>query len=149
MKITLAVFILTAAFLFSGCASISGPAAKNSVNIYRYNRVPHICFFPAAQAKWDGYKVTNKDWDQLDEYQKLVFILEGVKELEKNEAVVIALTDTSRTITALDYGVNKINKEIPKTRISMISFMYDVLKDAKMVAPSQAKKGGEDELRKL
>ncbi|MDD5477043.1 MAG: hypothetical protein PHG87_02380 [Candidatus Omnitrophica bacterium] len=140
MKIGSVISVLTAVFLLNGCASTSGPGIKNSGNIYRYNQTPHICFFPKAQAKWDGYKLTNKNWNQLTEYQKLMFVLEGIKELERNEAVVITVTDSFRTVRALDYGVNKINEEIPKTEISMISFMYDVLKDAKMVAPRKVKR---------
>lgn len=135
----LAILVIATVFLLGGCASVSGPQAKSSVNIYRYTDAPDICFFPKDQAKWDGYKITNKNWNLLTEYQKFMFILEGVKELEKSEGVIISIEDSARTILALDYGVNKMNRDLPKTELSMISFMYDVFKQAKMVKPRKAR----------
>lgn len=139
MKIRLTILVLVGVFLFNGCASIPGPAPKKSGNIYRYDKAPDIFFFPKARAKWDGYKITNKNWSQLSDYQKFMFILEGIKELEINEAVLIRINDSARTILALNYGVDRINKEMPKTEISMISFMYGVFRDAKMVIPSKSR----------
>jgi len=135
MKIRLAILALTTVFLLNGCVSTPGPVIKTSVNIYQYDQAPYFWFFPKEWAKWDGYKITNKNWNQLSDYQKLMFILEGIDELQRKVAVTIKINDRARTIVALNYSVDKINKEIPKTEISMISFMYDVLKDAKMVTP--------------
>jgi len=139
MRIRLPILVVTIVFLLSGCASIPSPQAKNAVNIYQYTEAPDICFFPKAQGKWDGYKITNKNWNQLSDYLKFMFILEGVKELQVNEKVIITLEDSVRTIVALNYGVDKINKDLPGTEVTMISFMYDVFKQAKLVKPVKSK----------
>jgi len=149
MKIRLSILVLTTVFLLDGCAStpksasIIKPSAGiyQSANIYEYYQAPYFWFFPKKWARWDGYKITNKNWNQLNNRQKLMFILEGIKELESKEAVRIKINDQARTIVALNYSVDKINKELPKTEVSMLSFMYDVLKDAKMVTPRKVKIG--------
>lgn len=143
MKIRFSILALATVFLLNGCASAPKPASiiKPSANIYEYYRAPYFWFFPKQWARWDGYQITNKNWNQLNNYQKLMFILEGIKELESKEAVAIKISDQARTIAALNYSVDKINKELPKTEIFMLSFMYDVLKDAKMVTPRKVKAG--------
>jgi len=129
----LVILILTAVFLFNGCGTMQKPSPQ--ANIYRYDEPPAICFFPKEKAKWDGYKITNKDWAQLNDYLKFMFILEAVRELEKKKSVMIGIIDSNRTLMALNYGVDKLNKELPDNEVLMINFFYDVLKDAKMVAP--------------
>ncbi len=133
MKIRLAVLAIAAVFLLNGCASTLG--SKKAVDNYKYTEEPDTCFFPKDQAKWDGYKVTNKNWNQLDDYLKLMFIFEGVRELEKKDSVNITLKNSGQTVRALDYGLNKINKDMPTVEIVVLDFLYDVLKQAKMVAP--------------
>jgi len=139
----LSAFILLTVFLLTGCASTPTPAPviQTPVNIYRYDQAPYFWFFPKAWAKWDGYKITNKNWNQLSDYQKLKFILEGIQEIEGKQAVAIKINDGPRAIVALNYSAAKINREIPKTEISMLSFLYAVLKEAKMVAPRKVKAG--------
>lgn len=133
MKIKLLVLIVVAAFVLGGCASVLGPSSK--AETYQYVEQPEVCFFPKAQAKWDGYKLTNKNWNKLTDYLKLMFIFEGIKELERTKKVTIKIKDSNRTLMALNYGIDKINRDLPDTNISMISFFYDILQEAKMVTP--------------
>lgn len=139
IKKFLGVFIFAAVFLLTGCAGVPLLKKKAPVNIYQSAGVVSIYFFPKSLAKWDGYELTNKNWNQLTEYQKLMFILEGIRELEREKEVVIMAKDIQRTITALDYGVNKMNKDVPQAEILMINFMYDVFEEAKMAAPRKKK----------
>ena len=134
MKIKLLVLVLGAAFLSAGCASVSASGKPNLIEDYNYTAGPEICFFPKGQAKWDGYKITNKNWGKLDDYLKLMFIFESSKELERAKGVIITIKDSNRALTALNFGIGRINKELPKSEIQVISFFYDVLRDAKMVA---------------
>lgn len=138
MKNGLAVLAVTAAFLFAGCASVPKEEVKLPVETYQYTEAPDICFFPVDKSRWDGYKVTNKSWNRLSDYLKFMYILEGVKELEAKESVIITLEDSVRTIVALNYGVDKLAKDLPDTEITMISFMYDVFKQAKIVKPRRS-----------
>ena len=139
MKFKLSVLLLTAGVLLAGCASAPVPGNINLIENYQYTVEPEICFFPKDKAKWDGYKISNKDWNKLDYYLKLIFIFECSKELERSKAVIITIKDSNRVLVALNYGLNKINKDLPNTEMSVISFFYDVLQDAKMVKPGKAK----------
>lgn len=135
MKIRLLALVAITVFLLNGCASV--PAPKKIVDNFQYTEEPDICFFPKDQAKWDGYQITNKNWNKLNDYLKLMFIFEATKELEKRDRVVITIKDSARTVRALDYGIAKINKDMPKVQILVIDFLNDVLKEAKMVVPRQ------------
>ncbi|MDD5120146.1 MAG: hypothetical protein PHR84_02410 [Candidatus Omnitrophica bacterium] len=136
MKIDMPVIILAAVFLLGGCASVR-PVAKVDIieEDYTYTEEPEICFFPKDKAKWDGYRVTNKNWGRLTDYQKLMFIFEGSKEIEKKKAVIVSLKDTSRTLFALNYGMDMVNKENPDAAVPVIDFFYDILQETKMIAP--------------
>lgn len=137
MKIRFLALVAITVFLLNGCASFSG--SKKITNNFQYSETPDICFFPKDQAKWDGYQITNKNWNKLNNYLKLMFIFEATKELEKRDRVIITIKDSARTVRALDYGIDKINKDIPKAQVLVIDFLNDVLKEAKMVAPRQVR----------
>lgn len=137
MKKQLAV-LAVAVFLLSGCAT-TAPAFRRSINDFHYTEKPDICFFPQNQSTWDGYKITNKNWNKLDDYLKLMFITEAVQELERKNTVRIAMADGSRTLRALNYGIDKINRDMPKVELLVIDFLYDVFKDAKLVTVRQVR----------
>jgi hypothetical protein len=59
------------------------PSHKGSGYEYGRDEIINVFFFPSQEAKWDGYKVKDKDWDNLNEKQKYMFIDEGTKELER------------------------------------------------------------------
>ncbi len=88
------VVVLMVGIFLSGCISTpikSDPSPKNKGTAYEYSNdnIPDICFFPVEKARWDGYKVTNKNWSALTDFQKTMFIGEWVEETEKNENVTI------------------------------------------------------------
>ena len=64
---------------------------KNKGTIYEYTRdnIPGICFFPADKARWDGSKVTAKEWHMLTDFQKIMFISEYIQEKKQNECKAI------------------------------------------------------------
>jgi len=136
MKTKLLFLAVLAAFLLNGCASV--PAPKKIVVDFHYSEAPVICFFPKDQANWDGNQISNKNWNKLNDYLKLMFIFEATKELERRNKVVITIRDSARTLRALNFGIDKINKDMPKVQLLVIDFLYDVLKEAKMVTPRQA-----------
>ena len=131
MRIKSVFLVVITLFVLSGCASI--PAPKKIVDNFQYSKAPDICFFPKNQASWDGYQITNKNWNKLNNYLKLMFTLEAVKELEKKNRVIIRIKDNALTVKALDYGIDKINRDTPQVQLVVIDFLYDVLKQAKMV----------------
>jgi len=131
------VLFLVGIFLLSGCASVQAP--KKFAVDYHYTEAPDVCFFPTDQANWDGYKITNKNWNKLDDYLKLMFIIEAVQELQRKDKVNISSRDGARTLRALNYGLDKINRDMPKVELLVIDFLYDVFKDAKLVTPKQVR----------
>lgn len=137
MRIRSVVLVATTVFLLIGCASV--PAPKKFVNNFQYTEAPDICFFPKDQAEWDGYQITNKNWNKLNNYLKLMYIFEATKELERRDRVIITIRDSARTVKALDYGIDKINRDMPKVQILILDFLNDVLKEAKMVAPRKTR----------
>jgi len=133
MKIRLFTLLAVTVLLLNGCAT--APAPKKIEDNFKYAEAPDVCFFPSDQAKWDGYQITNKNWIKLDNYLKLMFIFEAARELEKKNKVVITIRNSARTVEALDYGINKINRDMPQVQLPIIDFLYDVLKESKLVTP--------------
>ena len=135
MRIKLMVLVAITILLLNGCASV--PAPKKFADDFHYLEVPDVCFFPIAEAKWDGYKITNKNWNKLDDYLKLMFIIEATQELQRREKVNIVSREGARTLRALNYGIDKLNRDMPQVQIVVIDFLYDVLKEAKLVTPKK------------
>jgi len=62
-----------------------GPFPQNTGSSYEYSQdnIPDVCFFPIDKARWDGSKITAKEWKMLTDFQKTMFISEYIEELEK------------------------------------------------------------------
>lgn len=82
-------------------------------------------FFPGGE----GYKITNKNWGQLTEKQKAIFIQEANKEIERNEPVTIKPFDMSFMISVMDEMVLIIQDQIPKVEFAMIRILLDMYKE--------------------
>ena len=140
-KIKLIIVLIIGVFL-SGCSSCPikpNPFPKNIGSIYQYNEPPEICFFPVNKAKWDGYKVTTKNWNQLTDYQKTQFITEGITDIETNAKVNIEVKDYWRLLISINTGVNMANIETPNEEVPMIKFLLESLKASGMVKESNPK----------
>ncbi|MBU0605656.1 MAG: hypothetical protein KKH77_05150 [Candidatus Omnitrophica bacterium] len=55
---------------------------RESLYSYDRNDMPNIFFFPRESARWDGSKVTMREWYMLTDTQKERFISEYLKELQ-------------------------------------------------------------------
>lgn len=81
-QLIVAFCIVTLALFNLSCASKKqfDPFPKNTQSDYAYDRekVPAVCFFPMDKARWDGNKLTVKDWSLLTDFQKTMFISEYV-----------------------------------------------------------------------
>ena len=130
------IVALAIGVLLTGCSSLPtkpNPFPKNKSSIYQYDNPPEICFFPTNKAKWDGYKVTNKNWEQLTDYQKSMFISEANEEIKRNEPVIIEALDTDRIIIALNGMTINMQKQIPRVELAMIKILYDLYKEMNAV----------------
>lgn len=52
-----------------------------SIYSYSQNNIPEVFFFPKERARWDGAKVTMREWYMLTEKQKEKFITEYLEEM--------------------------------------------------------------------
>jgi len=79
-------------------------APENKGSKYEYDNNEHIdvWFFPKGKARWDGSKVNLLDWNKLARVQKVMFILEYIKELNSKYKTGITV-DVDKYILGMDY----------------------------------------------
>jgi hypothetical protein len=61
-----------------------GVAQEGSIYHYDENDVPEVFFFPPDQARWNGYRVTMREWYLLSDLQKERFVSEYIGELKRH-----------------------------------------------------------------
>lgn len=71
------------AFPADGLVQVS---SKSEESIYSYSdsNIPEVFFFPKDRARWDGSKVTMREWYMLTDLQKEKFVSEYLGELRKD-----------------------------------------------------------------
>lgn len=94
---------------------------------------PAVYFFPVAQARWNGYKISNKNWNQLADDQKAVFISEGIGEIERNANVTVKSVKNLEVISAMNQAVVKLENDFPGTEMSMMKMLVNMLKSSKRI----------------
>jgi len=110
------------------------PFPDNRSSIYEYgDDIPDTCFFPADKAWWDGYEVTNKNWHQLTDFQKTMFIIEATDEIERQEGVVIGEYEGWRMIITLNEFVVLKDKKMPEEELPMIKLLFDTFKEGEYI----------------
>lgn len=67
------------------CDEKEAPSANTEGSIYAYseNDIPEVFFFPKEKARWDGAKVTMREWYMLTDLQKEKFVSEYLGEMKK------------------------------------------------------------------
>lgn len=80
----------------------SSPENKGSKYEYDSNERIDAWFFPKDRAKWDGSKLILLEWNKLTKAQKVTFIIEYLKEFNKQYHTNIAV-DIDRYIIGMDY----------------------------------------------
>lgn len=124
VRITCIIVILTVA---SACGRICGDSvaaadegAPRSLYSYDEDDAPAVFFFPAEQARWDGSKVTMKEWYLLTDHQKQKFISEYIAELERqyHQSITVMGLDYLEALNAFScYSDGKAMQEAPTTFI--------------------------------
>ncbi len=124
------VFLLCCFFVFVISFADARQQPKDSQNPYPYDQQhpPAVCFFPIRQAQWDGFSVTNKNWDKLSLYLKTCFVTESLAEIERNANVTINVKSRWHVLIALNKGVDMMAQDLPGTEMPMIKFLWEVLR---------------------
>ena len=96
-----------------------GNAPAESVYTYSQDDIPAVFFFPSDKARWDGAKVTMREWYTLTELQKEKFISEYVGELQKqyNQAIDVFGADYLRALNLFSRYSNENSLGAAPTRV--------------------------------
>lgn len=86
---------------------------------YDEDNPPAVFFFPADKARWDGSKITVREWYMLTDYQKERFINEYLGEMRKNYSspLEVVSTDYMRALNMFSSFSNEKAAAEPTTRI--------------------------------
>jgi len=122
--------------LFGAClAEEETPVVGRVDTLYAYdeNNMPEVFFFPPEKAKWDGYKVTMKEWYLLTKLQKEKFIAEYLGELKKQYSAsleAVGMEDYLKALNLFSYYSNEKAVNEPSTK-----FVNDLLVAQGQIAP--------------
>jgi len=124
MKKCIASGILILSFFYfsiSFCEEQKTDAAVPQDSIYSYSEsdLPKVFFFPKEKARWDGSKVTMKEWYMLTDLQKERFISEYLGELKKQYKAasgIIGLEDYIRALNIFSYYSNDKSLNEPSVK---------------------------------
>ena len=90
--------------LVTGWKDAFVPSPKNEGSVYEYKSSDSIreWFFPAGKSRWNGTDMSVQEWNMLTDTQKVLFLAEYMKEVEKEEGAHISI-DTSKYLLAINY----------------------------------------------
>jgi len=106
--------ILISFLLFSNLAFAEqeafDPFPQNRGTVYEYSDEEldeiDVCFFPIDKSRWDGSKITAKEWQMLTDFQKTMFICEYVEQLEKEYNTTIEINGWDYLIALNGFAAN-------------------------------------------
>lgn len=81
---------------------VPSPENKGSKYEYREGERVDVWFFPKEKARWNGYELNILDWNKLIRLQKVMFIVEYVKQLNEEYKTNINV-DINKYILGMDF----------------------------------------------
>ena len=125
MKILLIVIVVPAlilccgAYAFSEEAKASPAKAEGSIYSYSDSAIPEVFFFPKEKARWDGTKVTMREWYMLTDLQKAKFVSEYLGELKKQYqgAMEVLGLDYLKALDLFSYYSNEKAQSQQSTKV--------------------------------
>ena len=123
-RLLISIFISGLILCCARCAVYSEEEitqAKTEGSIYAYsnNDIPEVFFFPKEKARWDGTKVTMREWSMLTDLQKEKFVGEYLGELKKQyQGAIEALgLDYLKALDLFSYYSNEKAQSQPSTKV--------------------------------
>jgi len=86
-----------------------------------------VCFYPLKEARWNGDKVTNKNWHELTYYQKSAFIYESLPEIEKRYGAETLPVENWKMLIMLNAMAKDLNETSPEKEAPMIDIFLTLL----------------------
>ena len=125
MKRLTLLFIIAALFYSAGYAfceeeqKMLPPKVEGSIYSYREDDIPEVFFFPKEKARWDGSKVTMREWYMLTDMQKEKFVSEYFWELKQqyNGAMEALGLDYLKALNLFSYYSNQKAQNQPSTKV--------------------------------
>jgi len=93
-------------------------AAAESLYAYSDSDLPQVFFFPKETARWDGAKITLKEWYMLTDLQKQKFFSEYIGELERqyHQSIHVTGLDYLEALNVFSYYSNGTAMNEPSTK---------------------------------
>lgn len=114
------LFILQCATGIAWCLD-PAQAPKSGSSVYEYDEKdpPAVFFFPPEKARWDGSRVTIREWYMLTETQKEKFISEYLEEIRKSyrSPIDVVGLDYLRALNMFSYFANEKKAASPTTKV--------------------------------
>ncbi|MDD3905120.1 MAG: hypothetical protein PHS46_01145 [Candidatus Omnitrophica bacterium] len=101
-------------YLYADTQDVPSAVVEGSIYSYREDDVPEVFFFPKERARWDGTRVTMREWYMLTDLQKERFVSEYLGELKKqyNGAMEILGLDYLNALNVFsEYANEKIQRQ--------------------------------------
>ena len=117
--VVLGLVLCSSAIVFCDEAQAISPKTEGSIYSYSDNDVPEVFFFPKEKARWDGEKVTMREWYMLTDLQKEKFVSEYLGELKKQcQGTLEALgLDYLKALDLFSYYSNEKAQSQPSTKV--------------------------------
>jgi len=124
-RVFFAIVLISASFLSyavsAGYAETKTLSGNTEGSIYAYsdNNIPEVFFFPKERARWDGSKVTMREWYMLTDLQKEKFVSEYLGELKKQYQCAIEAMgfDYLKALDLFSYYSNEKAQAQPSTKV--------------------------------
>lgn len=118
--IAIITIFLSLSALTDCCRAEDNAAPKLEGTIYAYNPddLPEFFFFPKDKARWDGSKITMREWYMLTDLQKEKFIKEYMGELQAqyDNPINIMIADYLKALNVFSYYSNDKTMNEPSTK---------------------------------
>ena len=106
---------------YAFCSGGEDIQTKTEGSVYSYtdDDIPKVFFFPKDKARWDGTKVTMREWYMLTDLQKERFVSEYLSELKKQyrEAIEALDLDYTKALDIFSYYSNEKVQSQPSTKV--------------------------------
>lgn len=89
---------------------VPSPPNKGSKYEFKEGERIEVWFFPKERAKWNGYELNILDWNKLTRLQKVMFIIEYVKQLNEEHKTNVDV-DVNKYILGMDFYASTFPEE--------------------------------------
>lgn len=94
---------------------------------YDPKEVADIHFFPVEKARWNGYTLRAKEWDELSVFLKRRFLQDARTEIEVHDNSVVLIDSMDRLVMAMDVSLKELQMDAQFKEMPVMKFFYIML----------------------